>query len=179
MKKIELNNIKIEVVQGDIVKQPEFTAIVNAANAHLKMGDGVAGAIHRIGDPELTRLTSAFAPIKPGDSIITSAPNFPNKFIIHCLGPVYGRDKPEEKILRNCYINALNLADENGAESVAFPAISTGAFGYPSEEAAKVAFRAIKAISGNLTFVKRIRFVLWSELDYNIHRKMLTIVLDA
>jgi O-acetyl-ADP-ribose deacetylase len=169
----KLNNISLEVVRGDITNQPDFTAIVNAANAQLITGGGVAGAIHRIGDPGLTLETKKFAPIEPGEAVITSAPNFLNKYIIHCLGPVFGVDKPEDKILLNCYHNALNLADEYCINSIAFPAISTGAFGYPVKEAAQVAFSAIKQISGKLEFVKLIRFVLWSEEDFNIHLSVL------
>lgn len=166
---IYINKIKLEIVQGDITKQPDCTAIVNAANAQLRSGGGVAGAIHRIGDPELTLHTSKFAPIKPGDAVITPAPNFPNDYIIHCLGPVYGRDKPEEMILRNCYQNALILADKHRVDSIAFPAISTGIFGYPVKEAAKTAFLALKELSEQLDFVKIIRFVLWSDKDFRIH----------
>ncbi|TVQ03395.1 MAG: macro domain-containing protein [Balneolaceae bacterium] len=168
-----LNNILLEVVQGDITRQPDCTAIVNAANAQLRTGGGVAGAIHRIGDPELTIETREFAPIKPGETVITSAPNFPNKYIIHCLGPVYGRDKPEDKILRNCYLNALQIADEHQIDSIAFPAISTGVFGYPVKDAAQVAMNTVKEISGQLKFVKRVRFVLWSEQDFEIHQSVL------
>lgn len=169
---IELNNsIKLEIITGDIVDQPDCDAIVNAANAQLRIGGGVAGAIHRIGDPELTEETRKQAPIKPGEAVITSAPNLPNKNIIHCLGPVYGRDKPEDKLLANCYKNALNLADEYGLQSIAFPAISTGAFGYPLEAAAEVALNTIMQSSQQLKSINRIRLVLWSERDWLIHKK--------
>jgi len=173
MMESHLNNLSLEVVLGDITRQPDCTAIVNAANAQLRTGGGVAGAIHRIGDPGLTKETREFAPIKPGEAVITSAPNFPNKYIIHCLGPVYGRDKPEDKILRNCYLNALQIADEHQIDSIAFPAISTGVFGYPAKDAAQVAMNTVKEISGQLKFVKRVRFVLWSEEDYEIHQSVL------
>lgn len=173
MKKIRFNNVQFEITQGDITDQTDCDAIVNAANAQLMRGGGVAGAIHQIGDPKLERETRHLAPISPGEAVITSAPNFENDYIIHCLGPVYGRDKPEKFFLKNCYVNALKLADENKIESIAFPSISTGAFGYPMQEAAEIAFKAIKDYSSQLKNVRVIRFVLWSPADYNLHLEVL------
>jgi O-acetyl-ADP-ribose deacetylase len=173
MKRIQLNNINLELLQGNIVQQPDFEAIVNAANAQLRMGGGVAGAIHSLGDPELSEETRKFAPISPGQAVITSAPNLPNKYVIHCLGPVYGKDKPEDKLLGDCYENALWLAEDHQIESIAFPAISTGAFGYPIQEAAKIAFETIDYISDKLRKVKRVRFVLWDAEDYDDHVQVL------
>lgn len=173
MSKIRFNNVQFEIVQGDITEQSDCDAIVNAANAQLMMGGGVAGAIHRIGDPQLQQETRLLAPISPGEAVITSAPNFPNDFIIHCLGPVYGKDKPEEFFLKNCYINALKLAENNGIESIAFPSISTGAFGYPMKEAAEIAFQAIKDYSSQLKSVRVVRIVLWSPADFNLHLDVL------
>ncbi|MEX0905481.1 MAG: macro domain-containing protein [Balneolaceae bacterium] len=168
-----INKIIIELEVGDIIDQPGIDAIVNAANARLRIGGGVAGSIHSAGDPELERETQPLAPISPGEAVITSAPNLPNKHIIHCLGPVYGRDKPEDKILENCYKNALALAEEYQLKSIAFPAISTGAFGYPMKKAATVAFNAIKEATAELRHLNLVRFVLWNESDYNIHRDVL------
>lgn len=168
-----INKIILELEVGDIIDQPGIDAIVNAGNAQLRIGGGVAGAIHRAGDPELERETQPLAPISPGEAVITSAPNLPNKHIIHCLGPVYGKDKPEEKILENCYKNALALAEEYQLESIAFPSISTGAFGYPMKEAATVAFNTVKDATVNLSHVNLVRFVLWSASDYNIHQDVL------
>ncbi len=173
MIKNKFNSITLELKQGNIVDQPDCDAIVNAANAQLQIGGGVAGAIHRIGDPELTRETRSMAPISPGEAVISSAPNFPNKYIIHCLGPVYGRDKPEGDLLRNCYRNALKIADENNVTSIAFPAISTGAFGYPKRAATEIALKTVKDQSEDLNTVSLIRFVLFSEEDYEIHKKVL------
>lgn len=178
MIKNKFNDTIIEIKQGNIVDQPDCDAIVNAANAQLRTGGGVAGAIHRIGDPKLTQETRSMAPISPGEAVISSAPNFPNKHIIHCLGPVYGQDKPSDKLLRDCYINALNVAEEGGVNSIAFPAISTGAFGYPKREAATIAFTAIKEESKNLETVKLVRFVLFSEEDYKLHEEVLNDILD-
>lgn len=178
MIKNNFDKITVEIIQGNIVDQPDCDAIVNAANAQLRTGGGVAGAIHSIGDPELTEETRSMAPISPGEAVISSAPNFPNKYIIHCLGPVYGRDKPEGKLLRDCYRNALNVADDNGIQSIAFPAISTGAFGYPKKEAAKIALSTVKELSGNLKNVEVVRFVLWSEQDYKLHEEVMEETLD-
>lgn len=169
MNPVRFEQITLELSNGNIADQPDCDAIVNAANAELTTGGGVAGAIHSVGDPELSKLTKPLAPISPGEAVITAAPNLPNSFVIHCLGPVYGKDKPEEELLASCYRNALHLAEEHEAGSIAFPAISTGAFGYPKREAANIAFRTIKEESGNLKKVNYIRFVLFDPVDYNLH----------
>lgn len=173
-----IDKINIEITNGDITRQPDCDAIVNAANAQLKSGGGVAGAIHKIGDPELEEQTRKFAPIKTGKAVITTAPNFPNKYIIHCLGPIYGKDKPEDLLLKSCYTKALKLADENQLKSIAFPAISTGIFGYPVKDAAKVAAEAFQAVATELNHVTTIRMVLWSKEDYTIHKKVFKRVLS-
>lgn len=169
----KFNSIILEIKQGNIVDQPDCDVIVNAANAQLRTGGGVAGAIHTIGDPELTEETRSMAPISPGEAVISSAPNFPNKHIIHCLGPVYGKDKPEDKLLKNCYENALKIADENMIKSIAFPAISTGVFGYPKKKAAKIALTTVMDLSGSFEHVLMVRFVLFGEDDYQIHKEVL------
>jgi O-acetyl-ADP-ribose deacetylase len=168
-----IGNLTIELKQGDITKQPDMEAIVNAANARLQTGGGVAGAIHRAGGSALEKETRPLAPISPGDAVITSAPGLPNRHIIHCLGPVYGQDEPSDKLLADCYRNAIKLADESELKSIAFPAISTGVFGYPVKDAAQVALGAIKELSGTLKHVKHVRFVLWSEQDFDVHIKVL------
>lgn len=169
----KFSNVTIEVTRGDIANQPDMDAIVNAANARLKMGGGVAGAIHSKGDPELEKETQPLAPISPGEAVITSAPNLSNKHVIHCLGPVYGRDKPEDKLLADCYRNALKKADEYNITSIAFPAISTGAFGYPAESAARIALETVMETAPKLKTVKLVRFVLFGKSDYEIHEKVL------
>jgi len=165
--------IQPEIVRGDIAAQSDISAVVNAANAWLKTGGGVAGAIHRAAGPGLEEECRPLAPIKPGEAVITGAHNLPNDYVIHCLGPVYGRDKPEQKLLADCYRNALLLADKHKIPSVAFPAISTGAFGYPLEEAAAVAMDAIYETIPDLHHVKTIRMVLFGELDLQAFRKCL------
>lgn len=169
MKTVRFDRLSVEIVSGNIIEQDDCDAIVNAANAQLRIGGGVAGAIHSLGDPELEKETRPLAPIKPGEAVITSAPNLPNKYVIHCLGPVYGRDEPSDVLLGNCYSNALRIADEYKIESIAFPSISTGAFGYPMKEAATIAFQTVKDMAHELNSVSFVRFVLWSPADYNLH----------
>ncbi len=167
------HGLTIEAVKGDITAQPDCDAIVNAANAQLRTGGGVAGAIHRAAGPELERECVPLAPIRPGQAVITGAHNLPNRHVIHCLGPVYGRDKPEEQLLRDCYQNALRLAEEHGLHSVAFPAISTGVFGYPIEEAAPVAIQSVMDLAPQLSSVQLLRFVLFGQRDLEVHEAAL------
>ncbi|TYB35994.1 MAG: RNase III inhibitor, partial [Flexistipes sinusarabici] len=116
MKK-KINGVILETTQGDIASQEDIDAVVNAANARLMPGGGVAGAIHRAAGSGLAEECRPLAPIKPGDAVITGAHNLPNSHVIHCLGPVYGVDKPEGKLLRSCYKKALELAEDNNIES--------------------------------------------------------------
>lgn len=167
------HNLSIDCVRGDITRQSGFDAVVNAANAQLRSGGGVAGAIHRAAGPELERSCRRLAPIKPGQAVITPGFDLPNAHVIHCLGPVYGRDEPAAALLADCYRNALTLADEQGLESIAFPALSTGAFGYPMAEAAAVALRAVLDTAPALVHVRRVRFVLADDAALDIHRRTL------
>jgi O-acetyl-ADP-ribose deacetylase len=169
-----VSGVAIECVRGDIASQGDITAAVNAANAQLRMGGGVAGAIHRAAGPALAEECRPLAPIKPGEAVITAGHNLPNRYVIHCLGPVYGVDKPEDELLARCYRNALKLADEHKIDSIAFPAISAGAFGYPVEDAARVAFSAIAETIPKIKHVKSIRFVLHSTEDLEIHEEALS-----
>ena len=170
----EVRGVTVECVQGDITAQDDVAAVVNAANSELRSGGGVAGAIHRAAGPELEREARPLAPIRPGEAVITSGHDLPNDYVIHTLGPVYGQDRPEAELLANCYRNALALAEENGIGSIAFPAISTGVFGYPVEEAAEVALRTVKAEAERLEQVRLIRFVLFAEEDFEVHGKVLS-----
>jgi len=169
--------VAVECVRGDITTQRDVDAVVNAANARLEPGGGVAGAIHRAAGPGLAEEARPLGPISPGEAIITGGHGLPNRFVIHALGPVYGQDRPEADLLARCYRNALDLAEENGASSVAFPAISTGIFGYPVEEAAGVALRAVRDEAGSLRTVRLVRFVLFSKRDLEAHEWALAEVL--
>jgi O-acetyl-ADP-ribose deacetylase (regulator of RNase III) len=178
MTKATVNDVHIELIRGDIASQDDLDAVVNAANAQLKMGGGVAGAIHSGAGPSLEEETRSLAPINPGEAVITGGHNLPNDHIIHVLGPVYGQDTPEDKLLADCYKNALQVAEENNIESIGFPAISTGAFGYPMGDAADVAFRTIKDTIPNLNFVKKIRFILYGERAMDVHSEVFEKVLS-
>ncbi len=164
-----VSGVRIECVLGDITGQAGFDAVVNAANAYLQPGGGVAGAIHRAAGPDLAVECRSLAPIKPGQAVITGGHNLPNPQVIHCLGPVYGVDSPSDRLLADCYRNALALAEQHGLSSVAFPALSTGVFGYPMEQAANVALAAVVGAAAALQTVEVVRFVLRDEAALAIH----------
>lgn len=170
---IEVAGCVIEACAGDITQQADCAAVVNAANAWLTTGGGVAGAIHRAAGPGLEAECRPLAPIKPGQAVITGGHNLPNRYVVHCLGPVYSRDEPAEQLLADCYRNALRLADEHGIDSIAFPAISTGIFGYPMDEAAAVAVRTVASEADQLQHVRRIRFVLFGQEAVDAHVRQL------
>jgi O-acetyl-ADP-ribose deacetylase (regulator of RNase III) len=168
MRERTIGGIVVKLVVGDIADQPEVVAVVNAANAALKPGGGVAGAIHEAAGPELEEACRPYAPIEPGEAVITMAYKLPNEYVIHCLGPVYGRDEPSDELLASCYRAALKLCETHDVESVAFPAISTGIFGYPIREAAEVALKAVLDGLPYLEMIREIRFVLFHEKDLEI-----------
>lgn len=161
--------VQLEITQGDIVKQQDIEAIVNAANAALKSGGGVAGAIHQAAGKLLEEECRSLAPIRPGEAVITGGHQLPNRYVIHCLGPIYGIDHPSEILLADCYRNALLLADNHKIGSIAFPAISTGAFGYPLEAATEIALNTIIRTLYELKWVRTIRIVLFSEHVYQVY----------
>ncbi len=163
-----VKSITLECLQGNITAQHDIAAIVNAANAWLRTGGGVAGAIHRAAGPGLENECRPLAPIKTGEAVITGGHNLPNSFVIHCLGPVYGIDKPESELLAACYRNALKLAEQKKIDSIAFPAISTGIFGYPAADAAEVAVKTVLETIPELGHLKLIRFVLFGQNDLRI-----------
>lgn len=166
-------DFEIEVVKGDISDQPDVGAVVNAANAGLMPGAGVAGAIHRAAGPSLAEECRPLAPISPGEAVITGGHDLPNERVVHVLGPVYGRDEPSEELLASCYRNALRLADEAGVASIAFPAVSTGVFGYPVEDAARIALRTVAGESSKLSTLAKARFVLFSDSELKTHERAL------
>jgi O-acetyl-ADP-ribose deacetylase (regulator of RNase III) len=174
-----VHGVTIECVRGDITRQSDIECIVNAANAELTSGGGVAGAIHRAAGPELAEACRPLAPIRPGEAVITAGYRLPNRYVIHCLGPVWGRDEPADALLACCYRNALALADEKGIASIAFPAISTGVFGFPVERAAKIALGAVLEAAARLQKVRRVRFVLFGENDYRIHAETLAALTEV
>ena len=165
--------LTIDVIEGEITSQVGFYAVVSAANAQLVPGGGVAGAIHRAAGPGLAQECRTLAPIRPGECVLTGGHHLPNPRVIHCLGPVYGADEPAGELLASCYRNALEIAEASGLESVAFPAISTGVFGYPIEQAAEVALRAVVELAPGLRQVRRVRFVLRGPGALDAHRRVL------
>jgi O-acetyl-ADP-ribose deacetylase (regulator of RNase III) len=166
---------RITLVQGDITEQP-VDAIVNAANSSLMGGGGVDGAIHRKGGPaileECRRLRRERYPdgLPTGRAVATTAGRLPAKWVIHTVGPVYSPREDRSALLASCYTEALRVADELGARTVAFPAISTGAYGYPMEDAARVAIEAVRRAE---TRVEEVRFVLFDERAYRAFAKAL------
>lgn len=170
---MERDGVSVACVRGDITGQPDLDAVVNAANAQLRTGGGVAGAIHRAAGPGLEEECRPLAPIEPGEAVITGGHDLPNRHVIHCLGPVYGEDEPADELLASCYREALRLAEEEGLRSVGFPAVSTGAFGYPLEEAARVALATVWEAAPGLESVDRIRFVLFGERALAVHEEAL------
>jgi O-acetyl-ADP-ribose deacetylase len=170
----EFEGVTIECIQGDITSQQDVDAVVNAANARLAPGGGVAGAIHRAAGSDLAEEAVPLGPIEPGEAVITGAHGLPNRYVIHTLGPVYGQDRPEAELLASCYRNSLALAEDNGVESIAFPAISTGIFGYPAEEAAEVALQTVRKEAEGLEQVRLVRFVLFGQNDLEVHERALS-----
>lgn len=163
----------IECSQGDIAHQPDMNAVVNAANAQLETGGGVAGALHRAAGPELAEECRPMAPIKPGQAVISGAHGLPNEHVIHCLGPVYGSDEPSDELLASCYRQALELAQQHGIESIAFPAISSGAFGYPRAEAARIALSTVLKTLPDCPDIEKVRFVLFDNTTAELYRDTL------
>ncbi|QOC22627.1 macro domain-containing protein [Wenzhouxiangella sp. AB-CW3] len=150
----------IKLVTGDITDQPDLDAVVNAANAQLMPGGGVAGAIHRAAGSQLAEACQPLAPIAPGQAVITRGYKLPNPWIIHALGPRYGIDEPADRLLADAYRNALRLCEKKALASVGFPALSAGAFGYPLEEAAEIAMDTVRQYRPDSL---QVRFVLFDD----------------
>lgn len=159
------NGKVIEIVGPADITKETTEAIVNAANSSLLGGGGVDGAIHRAGGPailaECRQIVSKIRHLPPGEAVITTGGKLAAKYVIHTVGPVYSGGESDAEALASCHRESIRVADEHGAESVAFPAISTGAYGYPVHEAAPIALSsAIEALSQS-KHVKTCRFVLF------------------
>ena len=168
---------RVVVVVGDITRQ-DVTAIVNAANSTLLGGGGVDGAIHRNGGPEILKecrqIRKTIYPdgLPTGQAVLTTGGNLPAKYVIHTVGPIYGRDPEREaELLAACYQNSLLLARQHAVSSIAFPSISTGAYGYPKPEAAKIASATIKHFLSADQQIEQVRLVFFQERDARVFRE--------
>ena len=162
---------KIEIVRGDITKL-EVDAIVNAANTTLLGGGGVDGAIHRAAGPELLAECRTLGGCEPGQAKITCGYRLPARFVIHTVGPIWRGGKHDEaRTLANCYRNSLQLAVENEIKTIAFPAISCGAYGYPIDEAAHIAFKTTREFLAVTDKIQKVIFVVWGEDVYDAYRQ--------
>jgi len=164
---------QFDAIQGDITQQ-RLDAIVNAANTTLLGGGGVDGAIHRTAGPELLEACRALGGCPTGEARITKGYRLPAKYVIHTVGPVWsGGRRGEPELLRNCYVNSLRLANEQGIKSVAFPSISTGAYRYPIEQAARIAMETVREELNKPGSVELVRFVCFSAGDLAVYQKLL------
>lgn len=164
----------IELVLGDITAQ-DTDAIVNAANSRLAGGGGVDGAIHRAGGPEIMAETRQKYPggCPTGQAVITGAGRLKARYVIHAVGPVYKGKAEDAELLASTYLESLKLADKNHLKSIAFPSISTGAYGYPIEAASAVALKTIQDYLLGETGLKLVRLVLFSKRDSEVYKKSL------
>ncbi|RJQ19299.1 MAG: O-acetyl-ADP-ribose deacetylase [Nitrospiraceae bacterium] len=170
---IKINKSTLSLVEGDITKQ-DTEAIVNAANKTLRGGGGVDGAVHRAGGPKILEECLKIGRCETGEAVITTGGNLRAKYVIHTVGPVY-RDgnHNEPKLLESAYENCLRLASAKGIKSIAFPSISTGAYGYPLEDAAKIALKTAITYLGEHSDIELIRFVLFGQKALEVYEKQL------
>jgi len=165
--------VSLELALGDITNQ-RVDAIVNAANISLLGGGGVDGAIHRAAGPKLLEECRKIGGCPTGEARITRGYDLPAKFVIHTVGPIWrGGTRDEDTLLRNCYNNSLKLAAEYDVRSIAFPSISTGAYGFPIEAAAQIALRTVQESISLPTALERVVFVCFSKSDYAIYERKL------
>jgi len=169
-----IKNTKVKLIQGDITRQ-ETDAIVNAANSSLMGGGGVDGAIHRAGGPaileECRRIIAKIGRLETGKAVITTGGRLKAKYVIHTVGPVWhGGGKGEPELLASAYRESLKLASEYGLKSISFPSISTGAYGYPVAEAAKVALQTVIGfLHQHDTSLQEVYFVLYDSRTYDVY----------
>jgi O-acetyl-ADP-ribose deacetylase (regulator of RNase III) len=168
---------RIKLISGDITKL-EVDAIVNAANSSLIGGGGVDGAIHRAGGTtilaECREIVTRQGRCEAGQAVITSGGNLPAKYVIHTVGPVWrGGNNNEAFLLENAYSNSLKLAIGNGVETIAFPNISTGVYGFPKEKAAEIAVKTVTAFLATNNQIKQVYFVCFDSENYNLYDRLL------
>lgn len=173
---IKLTKDRIILTKGDITKL-DIDAIVNAANSSLLGGGGVDGAIHRAGGKQILEECIAIrnkqGGCKTGEAVITSGGLLKARFIIHTVGPVWnGGNNDEDKLLANCYINSLKLAEENHIKTIAFPNISTGVYGFPKDRAAEIAVAAVSSYLSKNESIEKVIFVCFDEENYQLYSSL-------
>jgi O-acetyl-ADP-ribose deacetylase (regulator of RNase III) len=167
---------KMKVYRGDITTL-DVDAIVNAANKSLLGGGGVDGAIHREAGPQLLAECVTLGGCRTGEAKITGGHDLPSKHVIHTVGPVWqGGNSNEDESLAACYRNSLMVAEDNGLKTVAFPAISTGAFGFPKERATRIAVREVVKFFDTDLGIEQVTFVCFSKRDCNIYERVLSML---
>ncbi|MEJ2672673.1 MAG: O-acetyl-ADP-ribose deacetylase [Deltaproteobacteria bacterium] len=170
---ITVGQAALELVEGDITQQ-DTDAIVNAANTRLVPGGGVDGAIHRAGGPAIEAEARQLGGCLTGEARITTGGKLKARYVIHTAGPVYKDGLHREpELLASCYRESLKLASDKGLKSLAFPSISTGAYGYPLEDAARVALTTVKDFLGQHPEIQRVRFVLFGKAAYETYARVL------
>lgn len=164
---------RIEIIEGDITTL-DVDAVVNAANEALAPGGGVCGAIHRKAGPELADACAKLGGCATGEAKITDGFGLPARQVIHTVGPVWGGgERGEGELLANCYRNSLTLAADHGLRSIAFPAISTGIYGFPPDRAAFIAVRAVRESLAALPAIERVVFCCFGRDSYELHEAAL------
>lgn len=170
---IIVNSTTLSLVKGDITHE-ETDAIVNAANSRLAGGGGVDGAIHRAGGPKIMEECRKIGGCPTGSAVITTGGNLKAKHVIHAVGPIYRDGKQgEDKLLAGAYTKSLELAVKNSIKSIAFPSISTGAYGYPINEAAEIALKTVIDFIKTNKVLSLVRFVLFSDRDLEVYKQQL------
>jgi len=172
MIKININNSILQLVQADITEM-QTDAIVNAANAQLILGAGVAGAIRKKGGPDIQKACDKAGAAFVGGAVITTAGNLKSKYVIHAVGPRMGEGNEDEK-LKNATLNSLKLADENNLKSISFPAVSTGVFGFPIQRCAEIMLKTSIDFLKKNTALKEVSFCLFTHDDYQVFKNQLT-----
>jgi len=171
--KVNINKSILEIVQGDITLE-ETDAIGNAANSQLAGGGGVDGAIHRAGGPSImAELRAKYKGCPTGSAVITGGGNLKAKYVIHAVGPRYSGSPKDPELLSSAYRRSLELCTENKISSIAFPSISTGVYGYPVEEASRIALKTVIDYLKDHPEIKLVRFVLFDSKTYNAYENAL------
>jgi O-acetyl-ADP-ribose deacetylase (regulator of RNase III) len=170
---VKIGDSILELVEGDITRQ-DTDAVVNAANSQLRVGGGVDGAINRAGGPRIQEEARRIGYCPTGQAVITTAGDLPARHVIHAVGPIFqGGDKGEPELLASAYRESLKLASAHGLASVAFPSLSTGVYGYPVDQAARIALRTVRDYLDQHPDIKLVRFVLFGQPTFEAFARAL------